>query len=299
MTIKEIQEWGISELKKNKVDQPASSASFLLRQILNVEKTYLVSYPDEKINLLKERKYKGWIGRRLKHEPVWYITGKIEFFGQDFYVSKNALIPRPETELLVEKVLTSSQQLKVNSRILDMGTGSGAIILTLVNQLESRKQLTVNKRANSQKLMTNDYCASDISSKALAVAKKNAKNLGLGGKIKFKKGDLFAPWLGQKFDLIVANLPYIPHEEMPSLSFDLIHYEPRVALDGGEEGLEVYDRFFRELPFFLNPKASIFCEIGIDQGKEIKKIIKRPFPKAKINILGDYASIDRIAIIRT
>jgi release factor glutamine methyltransferase len=221
MTIKKAQEWGISELKKNKVDQLESSANFLLRRVLDVNKAYLVSCFDRKLNLIQEKKFRKWIQRRSKYEPVWYISGRVEFFGQDFYVNKNVLIPRPETELMVEKVLKQIQNQKNKKqkgfKILDMGTGSGAIILSLIKKLEdysSRKQNESRSLKRSHLSSNNSYYASDISSEALVVAKKNAKNLGLYSKIKFKKGNLFASWLGQKFDLIVANLPYIPHEEM-------------------------------------------------------------------------------------
>lgn len=283
MTIKESLQWSTSLLEEKKTEQPNESANFLLRQLLSADKSYIITHPDKKLTLFQENKFKRWVKRRAKHEPVWYITRSIEFYGQDFLVNENVLIPRPETELLIEKTLADSKELKTNSRILDIGTGSGAIILSLAKELD----------------VTHKYFASDISSKALAVAKKNAKRLKLDPVIQFKKGDLLSPWLGQRFDIIIANLPYIPHEDMSTLALDLLHYEPRTALDGEKNGLEIYERFFAQLPSVLAPNTKVYCEIGKDQGGEVKLMIKKSLPKAKVTIVSDYAKIDRIAIIET
>ncbi len=281
MTVREARENGIKCLRKKKVESPESSTDFLLRDVLDLSREEFLAQPNRGLSLSEARKFRRFIKRRSRHEPVWYVTGKIEFFGHDFVVNKNVLVPRPETELLVETIVVNSKRLKANSQILDIGTGSGAIILSLAKKIDG------------------DFFASDISSKALAIARKNRKKLGLEKKVIFKKGDLLFPWLGQKFDLIVANLPYVPHEDMSSLSFDLIHYEPRIALDGGNGGLDVYERFFKELPFFLNKKGMVYCEIGYEQGDKVKKMVKKVLPKAKITIWRDYSKTDRVAIIKT
>lgn len=285
MTIAQALTWAKKLLKDRGVEGPEASAEFLLRQILKVDRAFIFAHPEADLNTTQEAKYRIWVKRRAKHKPVWYITGKIEFCGLDLAVNQNVLIPRPETELLVEQVLRQAKSEKLNVKsILEIGTGSGAIILSLVAKLHSSNK---------------NFFASDISKKALVVAKKNAKNLGFADKITFKQGDLFSPWKGEKFDFIVANLPYIPHEDISTLAFDLIHYEPRVALDGGIGGLEIYERFFREVSKYLNSGGKVFCEIGYDQGEKIKKILTKIMPQAKITILGDYANIDRIVIIET
>lgn len=287
MTISEALSWAKKLLNIKNVERPESSANFLLRQVLHQDKTYLYTHPEHKLTLPQIAKYRLWVNQRAKHKPVWYITGKIEFLGLDLAVNQNVLIPRPETELLVERVLNEvkSKKLKVKS-ILDMGTGSGAIILALASPL----------RAEGAAI---SFFASDISPKALAVANKNAKSLSLHDDISFKHGDLFSPWEGKKFGLIVTNLPYVPHEDMATLAFDLTHYEPRTALDGGHEGLEIYKRFFDEVDAHLNPGGKVFCEIGYDQGEKIKKLLLDIMPKANVTVLGDYADIDRIVIIET
>lgn len=286
MTISEALVWAKKVLKEKKVDGPEASAEFLLRQIIHGDKTYLFAHPEHQLTLAQAAKYRLWVGQRAKHKPVWYITSKIEFMGLDLAVNQDVLIPRPETELLVEKIIEKVRGGFAPGSVLDVGTGSGAIILSLAASLQGAGDTAIS------------FSASDISPKALAVARKNAKSLGLG-EVTFRQGDLFMPWQGQKFDLIVTNLPYVPHEDMSTLALDLIHYEPRVALDGGYEGLEIYERFFAEVGKHLNPGGKVFCEIGYDQGEKIEKILAKIMPKARVIILGDYADVDRIVIIET
>ena len=317
MTIKEALTWAKKLLKERGVEGPEASADFLLRQVLKTDKAYIFAHPEISLTAVQETKYRIWVKRRAKHKPVWYITGKIEFCDLDLAVNQNVLIPRPETELLVERVL---EELKIrNSKleILEVGTGSGAIILSLANELTKKtlssptSQIKFNSVDRGSFLVEQDsrlrgndrnvfgFSASDISPKALSVARKNAKNLVLADKITFKQGDLFSPWKGNKFDIIVANLPYIPHEDMSTLAFDLIHYEPRTALDGGHEGLEIYKRFFETLGDHLNVGGKVFCEIGYDQGEKIQQLVAAIMPKARVTVIGDYADIDRIVIIET
>lgn len=190
-------------------------------------------------------------------------------------------------------------------RILDIGTGSGTIILSLAkaNSLchpELTKGLGLDSSCGqNDKGSKVRFFASDVSHDALKLARKNAKSNGLNELIEFKEGDLFVPWQGQKFDIIVANLPYIPHEDMATLAFDLVHYEPRLALDGGVKGMDIYERFLPELPLYLKEEATAFLEIGYNQGPLITKIVQKVMPKARVEVLGDYANIDRIVVIKT
>lgn len=294
MTILNALNWAKKLLKEKKVEGPEASAEFLLRQVIHEDKAYLFAHPEHKLTLTQTAKYRSWVEQREKHKPVWYITGKIEFLGLDLSVNENVLIPRPETELLVEKITEHFRDGFSPKRILDVGTGSGAIILSLANICYSSSGARSSHICSNSKLF-----ASDISKEALAVARKNAKSLGFLEKVSFKQGDLFAPWKGQKFDLIVANLPYIPHEDMATLALDLIHYEPRTALDGGPEGLEIYKRFFEQVSEYLAPKGKVFCEIGYDQGEKIRKFLADIIPKVEVTVLGDYADVDRIVIIET
>jgi release factor glutamine methyltransferase len=287
MNISEALSWAKNELRQAEVEGPEASAEFLLRKILKVEKTHLITHPEQELTDGQLEIYKKWIERRSKHEPVWYITGSIEFLGLEFVVNENVLIPRPETELMIEKITEHFRDGFAPKSVLDVGTGSGVIILSLANILMSRASTDCDAK----------FFASDISKEALAVAVKNSKNLGFSDLVDFRQGDLFEPWKGMKFDLIVTNLPYIPHEDMQTLALDLVHHEPRTALDGGHEGLEIYQRFIDEVGSYLNPGGKIFCEIGYDQGDKIKRLLLNIMPQAKVTVLGDYADIDRIVMI--
>jgi len=296
MDIREALKWAINELKD--VSEAEKSADFLLRQVLgpstchsgeggNLDmKAWLLANPDYKLNSEQEKKYRQFIERRKKHEPVWYITGKIEFYGLELDVNQNVLIPRPETEFLVEEVLTQIKKEKgKRKKILELGTGSGAISLAIANEVKSKNEKV-------------KIFASDISEEALKVAKKNARRLVLTENIEFRKGDLLGPWEGEKFDFIVANLPYVPHEDMSTLALDITHFEPRVALDGGEGGLEIYERLLSQAGSYLNENAMMFFEIGIDQGDKLEEMVKKYLPSATTEVRQDYGGIDRIAIIR-
>lgn len=282
MTIKEALLGAKKELKEAKVAEPESSAEFLMRAVLNYSRSQLFSNLDKKISLLQEKKFRGYIKKRKKHQPVWQITGSVDFYGRTFKVNKNVLVPRPETEFLVSEVLQSVAGRK-GLNILDVGTGAGPIIITLAAEMGTSQ--------------SNKYFASDISIKAIVVAKKNARGNGVEKKITFKKSDLLRGWKHEKFDLITANLPYIPHEDLPGLALDIHHYEPRLALDGGPGGLLIYEEFFRQLGEHVSKKAMVFCEIGKGQGKPFVKMAKKAFPRVKTTVKKDLAGIDRFGIL--
>jgi len=281
MTISTALEWAKKLLKSKSVDGPEASAEFLLQQIIGEDKVYIFSHPDQVLTAEQQKQFEEWISRRAKHEPVWYITGKIEFLGLYFTVNQSVLIPRPETELLIEKIAEHIREGFAPKKVLDVGTGSGAIIISLANMLKGKSE----------------YFASDISAEALEVAKENAENLGLSDSICFRLGDLFEPWKGQKFDLIVANLPYVPEADLETLKPDLVNYEPHIALFSGEDGLTLYRKFFQEVGKHLNEHGKIFCEIGYNQGDKIKDILTQVSPSAEVTVLNDYADVDRIVII--
>ena len=279
MTIKEAVDKGIEELKKNKVSEPESSVTFLLASVLDKDRAYIYAHGEKSLTKAQEKKIRGYLNRRKKHEPVWYILGEVEFYGRKFYINNDVLTPRPETEFLIQEVLKVAER-EGQGDIIEIGTGSGAISVTLAK--ESNKKIT----------------ATDISKKALKVAKKNAKNIGVLENVKFVQGDLLEPIVNGLLPnaIIVANLPYIPHEDMETLQFDVLHHEPREALDGGREGLEIYERLISQMKD-RNFTGRAFFEIGIGQGEKLRKIVKGCFPKAEVKIKKDLADIDRIAII--
>ncbi len=199
------------------------------------------------------------------------------------------MIPRPETELLIETVLkkipNKSQISNGKIIIADVGTGCGNIAITLAKELLKRK-------------ITAKIYATDISKKALLVARTNVKNFNLSKTIKLLQGNLLEP-LKEKVDIIVANLPYIPHNEINTLALDAHHFEPRVALDGGEKGLELNKSLLKTASKKLKKGGKIFLEVGYNQGKDITKLTKRHLPNSKVTVKKDYSNLDRIVIIET
>ena len=206
--------------------------------------------------------------KRSKGIPLCQIVGNAEFYGLEFVVNKNVLIPRFETELLVETVIKNVEK----GRGLDIGTGSGVIAITL-NKLKNLKMTAV-----------------DISSRALQVAKKNAKKHNAD--VCFLKSDLFSAVKNEKFDFIISNPPYIKSKDIETLQTEVKDHEPRLALDGGEDGYDFYRRIIVEAPNYLKDGGRIFFEIGIDQADEIKKLLEKDFEN--IVVQKDYSKIDRI-----
>lgn len=295
MNIRQALAWSKEVLKKNEVSEPEASAFVLLADVLGMTKTEIMAHSEDELTSDRINKFKRYVARRKKHESVWHIIGRVEFMGLPLRVTKDVLVPRPETELLVHGVLKEIPNLKsqiqnTTFNILDVGTGSGTIAISVAHALKT-SGLTPR---------TFSLVATDVSARALAVAKKNAKELKVEEFIKFVKTDLFpkTPNLSPRtFDLVVANLPYIPSEDLASLAVDVHHYEPKLALDGGRGGLEIYERFLSRIGDYIKPGGTIFCEIGINQGESFKKLAKKYLPDASVKILGDLAGIDRIGII--
>ena len=250
-----------------KLNNYSLAAEVLLCFVLKKDKTWLLSHPYDILTSDQTRRYQKLIFRRQKGEPVAYLINHKEFFGLDFYVDESVLIPRPETEILIEEGL---KILKFkNLKILDLGTGSGNIVISLAKNIKA------------------NFYASDISQKALKIAQKNAKRHKV--KIKFIKSDLFANMSHIKFNLIIANLPYL-WKKFPK-------FEPATALNGGKNGLEIIEKFLCQVKKYLDIKSVILIEIDPRQTKQIKELSKKYLPEKKIKIKKDLADLDRIAII--
>lgn len=306
MKIKEALLWSIGELKNKDVSEPDGSAALLLANVLGKDRAYIYAHGEEKLTAKQSHLFERYVERRKTHEPVWYIIGEVEFYGRRFYVSNDVLTPRPETELLIEEVLNSvNGEPGAVNQIVELGTGSGIIAITLAKELvsypstEAERNGEVLKKRSPQGRSVK-IVATDISDKALKVAKKNAKLHGVENQIKFLHGDLLEPLATNHYplanSLLVANLPYIPNEDMKSLQFDVLHHEPRVALDGGKKGIEIYERLIAQMKEF-DFSGMAFFEIGIGQGKLSTNIVQKYFPKAEVEIKKDLANIDRIVIV--
>lgn len=253
MTIKQAITKGMIMLKSNNVESPKLKARLLLQYVLDKPRQYIIVYDNKEIDKQQQWQYFVNIEKLTKGIPLQHITHRQEFMKMDFFVDENVLIPRPDTEILVEEVIKIAQ--KYNSpRILDLCTGSGAIAISL-------KKFVPNA----------DITAVDISEKALEIAQKNAKKLKT--KINFLKSDLFDKLDNKKFDIIVSNPPYIRKDEIKKLSEE-VQKEPKIALDGGEDGLDFYRIIAEQAINYLKTGSFLCFEIGYNQKNDVIKIIE-------------------------
>lgn len=264
-------------LDKKKVESARINAELLLAHILNCNRMELYLKFDQPLKEDEVNDYRKLIKRRGKREPLQYIIGNVEFFGLEFFVNRNVLIPRPETELLVE-IIINKFKYENSISILDVGTGSGNIAISLSKNLPNAKIIGIDK-----------------SKKAIEIAQKNSVQFKNDGKLKLKSID-FIDFLNDnknKFDLIVSNPPYISTRDYESLEAELKYYEPKEALTDFEDGYHFYKLICKNAAKLLLPKGKIFFEIGFGQSKKVENILKE-YGLKNINILKDYQNIDRV-----
>ena len=264
-------------------DRARLDAERLLLHVLGSgkNKAWLMTHLEEELSAAEAARYSRLIERRSQGEPIQYITGETEFYGLPFRVTLDVLIPRPETEHLVEKVIELAAQFK-NPHIVDVGTGSGAIAVALAHELA---------RAQLQAQVT----AIDLSSQALKIAEENARRNGVY--LRFLQGDLLAPVAGERFEIIVSNPPYVPSEDRASLSIEVRDHEPALALFAGEDGLEVYRRLIPAAFDALTPGGFVALEIGFGQSSAIATLlIGSGFEQ--IEFIPDLQGIPRVACAR-
>jgi len=254
-------------------NQDPSAAQFLLMEPRHWSFTQLVQHYRERLPSDQLSTYRDQVDRRCQGEPAQYILGTAPFYGRDFTVTAATLIPREETEELVEWLLATLPA--TNQKVLDVGTGSGAIAVTL--QAE-RPDWTVS--------------ATDISAAAVAVARQNAARLAPA--VHFTVGDLLTPLRGQRFEAIVSNPPYIDRTETAVMDESVRRYEPDQALFAADHGLAFYRRFATELPAYLTPNGQFFAEIGYHQGPAVKALFERALPQATVTIRQDLSGHDRM-----
>jgi len=276
--------WATDVLSQAGVSLPRLDAEVLLAYVLGWKRTRLYASPDHELPDAQRQAFLRSLERRQSREPVAYIIGYREFYGLDFVVDRRVLIPRPETELLVEYALQSVTRLqKQGQRLLlaDIGTGSGAVAISLA----------VN-------LPTAIVHATEASAEATEIAALNVAHHGMSSRVQLLLGDLLDP-LPDPVHIIVANLPYIPTEQLASLMPEVAAYEPRAALDGGEDGLVHIRRLLTQAEHWLLPNGVILMEIGFDQGQEVLALAMQRYPAAEVELFQDYAGLDRIVRINT
>ncbi len=268
---------------------PLLDCEILLAFTLGVSREYLFAHGDEEVEDFLVPVYEGYLGRRAGGEPLAYLIGNKEFFGYDFYVDKRVLIPRPETEILVERVVEFVQAFRGNRklRILDVGTGSGCVIISIVKRL---MELELESKVG-------EFMAVDLSEEALEVARLNSEILEVEDRIGFFQSDLLEVIEeDEQLDVIVANLPYIGRERHSFVDEDTLAHEPSLALYGGDGGLELYKKMFQEMEEKGLDVAMVLGEFALGQTEELGELLNNFFAQ-RWRIEKDLAGIDRVFII--
>lgn len=279
ISIGELLNQARQQLVEKGLSSPDLDARLLFQKASGFDHVRVISEAKTLVPLNVQKAFCDMLERRLSGEPVQRIIGKWEFFGRAFELSLDTLVPRPETELLVECVLSELGENSKPVRILDVGTGSGIIAVTLACELPEANIL-----------------ASDISGPALETAAKNALSLDAYGQIRFVQSDLFSKIDGQ-FDIIVSNPPYIPSGEISALQTEVRLFDPLIALDGGSDGLDFYRAIIGRCEKFLNPQGLLLLEVGQGQAADVAQLAQASNFEP-IRIVKDLSGIDRVVIVR-
>jgi release factor glutamine methyltransferase len=263
------------------VPEARREAGSLLSFILGKDRTFLIAHAEDPLSDDAFRRFQEGVERRASGEPLQYITGVQDFFGREFRVTPDVLIPRPETELLVEAAIEMVRETS-EAIICDVGTGSGCIAVTLLCELPNARAVAVDK-----------------SPPALEIAKLNARNHAVSDRIDFAISDCFSALdPGQfQFDIVVSNPPYVAEEMMPGLQREVRDHEPPVALSPGPDGLSVIRRLISEAPAFLKSEGHLIMEIGFDQGEAVRSLVDESVWRLR-EIRADLQGIPRIVILR-
>ena len=282
MNIRETVAKAAEQLKKAEIGTPRLDAEVLLCHLLQQERTYLIVNGTMELEEEVLTSYFSMVEKRAEGMPVQYITGRKEFMGLNLQVNEHVLIPRADTETMVESAIETLMQKKTgvggNFSVLDLCCGSGAIGVSIASYMPKVK-----------------VTATDISEMALAVARANAEEQKVKKQMKFLQGDLFEPLKKKdKFDVIISNPPYIKTHTIDALQKEIRNYEPRLALDGGEDGLNFYRRIVPEAVIHLKKNGVLYLEIGYDQGAAMKQMLEASDLYKNIAILHDLEGFDRI-----
>ena len=272
MLVKEVISFGELELKKNQILNAKLDSEILISDLINIPRNSIFSQLNKKIDEEIVSKFKQYIDRRVKKEPIAYIIKKKEFWSHDFYVNDSVLIPRPETEVLLDVLLSKINNKDKFLNILDIGTGSGCIIISLLKELKKSKGLAIDK-----------------SKKAIEVAKKNAKFHSVNNRLNLQNISFEDLFLGKKFDILVSNPPYLPDYLIKNLSSEIKYYEPKMALKGGTEGIDLLKKIIYLGSKILKRNGLLALEIGDNQFRTIANYLS----KNNFKLLTKYTLINR------
>jgi len=276
MNIENILNEGINILQKNKIANPQLDSEILLSSSIKKDKKHIILNPKEILNLEQLEKFKSLIERRKKGEPIAYLINKKEFWKNEFFVNKDVLIPRPDTELIIEQVLKIYSK-DVQLQVLDIGTGSGCILLSILKERPNFYGTGI-----------------DISKKSINVSKFNTKQLNLMNRVKFFHSSVDNFKIG-KYDLIVSNPPYIELLSLKYLEKDVVNFEPKLALSGGLDGFSKIRKVINKAGTLIKKNGKFILEIGFNQKNKVKKILKKEgFYVNKA--IKDYGNNDRCII---
>ena len=282
-TIGRILKWTEQYFGQKGIESPRLDAEVLLSHVLGKQRIYLYVHFDEPLQAEELALYRAMVRQRVDHMPVAYILGEKEFMGLTFKVTPDTLVPRPDTEILVQAAVdelkAQTEGNKEPARLVDIGTGSGAVCLSVLSLLDGVTADTV-----------------DISPAARAVAEENAAALGLEARVKFHTGDLLAPVVGQQFAVILSNPPYIPVADIAELAPEVRCKEPMTALAGGADGLDFYRRLCTEAPAMLTENGFMAFEVGIHQAEAVAALAEDNPLIGRTEIRKDYAGIDRVVL---
>jgi len=281
VNLKEALREGALLIHKAGSDEAQVEAELILRHTLYLDRVHLYQRLQDRLTDEEQETFQRLLNRRLAHEPTAYILGHREFFGLEFEVTPAAIIPRPETETLVELVIAFARDHGESPvTIADVGTGSGAIAVSLAHVIPQAQIIAI-----------------DISPEALSLAARNARRYGVTDRIHFLCGDLLQP-LEAPVDIIAANLPYVRSDDWEAMPPEIRDHEPRAGLDGGPDGLRVIERLLDQAPARLNPTGALFAEIGDEHGGAARALARKAFPCAEIEVECDLAGMDRVLVIR-
>ena len=279
MTIKDLIDKATVELKTKKIDNPKLKSRLLMQFILDKPRQYIVVNDNKELTKMQEEKYFYYIQKLIKGTPLQHITHSQEFMKMNFFVNEDVLIPRPDTEILVEEVIKIAKKIQAKN-ILDLCTGSGAIAVSLAKYIKNSK-----------------ITAIDISKRAIEIARRNAKKNEVENQIKFLESDLFTNLPKEKFDIIVSNPPYIKKHIIKMLDKQ-VQNEPEIALNGGEDGLDFYRKIINQACEFLKYEGYLCLEIGYDQKIEVIDLIEQEDKYTNTYCKKDLYGNDRVIITK-
>ena len=277
-TLLEVLQSTTAYFQKHGIESPRLNTEHLIAHVLKMSRLELYLEFETKLNESELGQLRELVRRRAQGEPLQHLLGTVEFCGQTFAIDKRALVPRPETEQLVELLASEDRGQRTDIRILDVGTGSGVIALSLAKQFPGAEVFAV-----------------DISGDALTLAQENAAQLGLSERVHFRKSDLLEGLL-ERFDVIVANLPYVAMQDRQSLAREVLH-DPEVALFAGEKGDELVRKLIEQAPSHLNPGGLLALEIGINQAEGLSEFLRQK-NYHDIESKKDYSGITRFLLAR-